>query len=265
MSAITYHNFTKDCEALPICFFTACTYHVQENIYRPRGAALFHQIMFVVDGIGVLKCKNRVYELKRGSAFFTSIDMPVEYIDTGGLVTAFLTANGSAIDDLMKFFDCDGFLYYESINTEKYLAEINRIIRKYYETKQEGLLSSMVYSFYTDFFEDRYNSLTKIDEVILYIEKNFMQKLTLKQLADIGSMSVSKLCRDFKSKYHHSVFQYILNLRLTCARTLLLSSPKTTTKEAAISVGFEDVSYFCRAYKARFGINASEDKKKFFS
>ena len=266
MSVITYNNFSEDFQSLlPIYFFTACSHHLQENINRPNGASLFHQVMFVVDGTGILKCDSHSFELKKGCAFFTAADMPVEYINTEGLITAFLTARGSAVNDIMKYFSCNGFLFYESINYEKYLSEINNIIQKYHEHKREGLLSAMVYSFYTDFFEHQNNQLTKLDEVTLYIEKNFMKKLTLAQLADIGCMSVSKLCHEFKKKYNLSVFQYILNLRLTYAHTLLLTSPKTTTKEAAVSSGFDDISYFCRAYKNKFGINASEEQKRFFS
>ena len=154
---ITYNNLSDNFKSLPIYFYTACDRHLQESIKRPNGLSDFHQILFVVAGKGILKYGDRTYELQKGSAFFTAIGVPMEYRNTGDLVTAFLTASGPAVTDLMNCFSCDGFLFYESVNVEKYVADISRIINKYYERKQEGMLSAMVYSFYTDFFEQQNN------------------------------------------------------------------------------------------------------------
>lgn len=261
---ITYNNLSDNFKTLPIYFFTVCDKHLQESVKRPHGILSFHQILFVVDGKGILKCGGNTYELKKGSAFFTAAGVPVEYINTEGLVTAFLTANGTAVTDLMECFSCDGFLFYESVNVGAYLSDLKRIIDEYYEHKRAGVLSAMVYSFYINFFEQQNNDFTKLDEVALYIEKNYMKKLTLANLADIGCFSVSKLCHDFKEKFGCSVFQYVLNIRLTNARYFLVLDQQISVKDAAISCGFDDVSYFCRAYKNKFGKSPTEDRKNHF-
>ena len=262
---ITYNHLSDHFKILPIQFFTVCDKHIQETIKRPDGDLNFHQILFVIDGKGLLKCNGNTYELKKGSAFFTAIGVPVEYINTGGLVTAFLTATGTAVADLMECFSCDGFLFYESINVEAYISAIRKITDEYYEHKRAGLLSAMVYSFYINFFEQQNHVFTKLDEVALYIEKNYMKKLTLAQLANIGCFSVSKLCHDFKKRLGCSVFQYVLNIRLTNARYFLMSDHRASVKDASISCGFDDVSYFCRAYKNKFGKSPAKDRENHFA
>ena len=258
---ITHNNISDKFKALPVYFFTVCDNHVQESVRRPNGFLDFHQILFVVDGEGLVKCNGQTYELKKGSAFFSAIGVPVEYINTRGLVSAFLTANGTAITDLMKYFSCDGFLFYESVNVEAYISDIKKITDEYYTHKREGFLSAMVYSFYMKFFEQQNGGLKKLDEVALYIERNYMKKLTLLGLANTGCCSVSKLCHDFKEKFECSVFQYILNVRLTNARYFLISDYHTPVKDISVSCGFDDVSYFCRAFKKKFGKSPTEYRK----
>jgi AraC-like DNA-binding protein len=257
---ITYNHHLEQDEGLPIRFFTACTYHSQERICRPEGSSVFHQIMIVVSGTGLLKCQSRTYDLKSGCAFFTAKGTPVEYSSTENLVTAFLTADGPAVEGLMAHYDCDGFLFLEEVNREKYLLDIDRVIKGCRAHRPSGVLSAQTYSLYADFFSQQSDPATPLEQVVRYMENHFMRKLTLSQLADIGCMSVSKLCHDFKCKYGVSVFTHILSLRLAYARTLLTTDGGQTVKAVAAACGFEDVSYFCRAYKRKFGRSPAKER-----
>lgn len=249
----------EDFATLPIYFYTACGKYEQETMCRPAGTQDFHQILIVIGGKGILKHDGKTYYLKKGSAFFTAQGVPSKYINTDGLITAFLTVKGNGMEQILKHFNCGDFLFFESVNTEKYTADINNIIKEYYKHKRESVLSALTYSFYIDFFEQlNENSLELLDKTMLYIEKNFAQKLTLSKLAEINQSSVSKLCHDFKNKYGCTVFQYILNLRLTYAYNLLVNKSNVKTQDVASICGFDDVSYFCRAYKNKFGISPSK-------
>ena len=257
----TLNILPNNFQPLPIYFHTACDNYVQLTTDRKTGKQDFHQILLITDGSGILKCKNKTYELKRGCAFFTAEGVASKYIDTGGLMSAFLTVRGDGVKQILNHFDCKDFLFYNSIDVEKYVSDIKAIIKEYYETKRQSILSAMAYSFYINFFEQQYvNDFAPLDKTALYIEKNFTKKLTLTELADINQSSVSTLCHDFKNKFGCTVFQQILNLRLTYAHNLLTTIPDTKTKDAAASCGFDDISYFCRAYKQKFGISPSKTR-----
>lgn len=260
MGTFTCNNTADTCAHFPVYFYTACDCYEQETVRRPNGISHFHQLLFILGGTGMLKHGTNSYELKRGSAFFTASGVPTEYINTGGLTSAFLTVKGGALDDIMRCYGCDGFLYYESVNTEKYVFEIKRLLERYYTDKRDGVLSAMAYSLLISFFEEGQVGHDSLDGVVSYIERNFSKHLTLSELAGVAKASVSTLSHGFKEKYGSSVFECILDLRLTYASELLLSNPNMMTKQVALSCGFEDVSYFCRAYKKKFGKTPSGTK-----
>ena len=261
MSQLTINLLPEGIPAPPVYFYTASDYFPQATMGYAPGAQNFYQILLVLSGTGVLHCQGNSYPLKRGCAFFTAQGCPSEYINTGGLTTAFLTAKGDARPGLLAHYGCGDFFFTDRANPDKHLQEIRRIIREYYDHKREGQLSAYVYSFFTDFLEQHAGvPLTPLEQTTLFIERNFTRKLTLDQLAAVSGISVSKLCHDFKKQYGSTVFSYLLNLRLTYARSFLQVSPEARTKDAAIRCGFEDISYFCKSYKKKFGKTPAQDR-----
>lgn len=252
-------NFTP----LPIYLHTISNYHPQENIRNKSGANNFHQILLILSGNGILKHKAETYQLKKGCAFFTASREPVEYMNTGGLVSSYVTVRGSAVDMMLGHFGYGGFLFYESVDLGKMMSDVNAIIDEFDSHHRESEISLLLYAFFMRFFEkDREEKLRPIDRTALYIEKNHMKKLTLEHLSEINGTSVSKLCTDFKKNFGATVFEYLINHRLKTAREILKIDESVSTKEAALSVGFEDISYFCRAYKKKYHLTPSEDRKK---
>ncbi len=251
----------ENSKKLPIYFHTLSKYFIESHIIRPNGQKDFDQILFVVEGKGSVTCCGKTYKLEKGCAFFSSRNVPIEYKSEERMVTAFLTANGSAINELCDFFGYGDFWFCDNVNVEKYLSELEEIIHEYYKHKRESVLSKMVYSFYVDFFDEKQPVSNDIcDKVSLYIEKNFTKKISLSQLADMYGISVSKLCHEFKNKFGYTVFEHIINLRLTYARNYLISTPDARTSDAAACCGFDDVSYFCRAYKKKFAKTPLQEK-----
>ncbi len=262
MAITFFQNLSENQEnLLSVRPYSASCAHRQEAVARPLGVKLFHQILLVIDGEGVVHSGDRSYKLKKGSAFFTSKDCPNEYANHGELVTAFLTVNGDAIDDLISYACCDGFLFLESVNIERYVGYINQVLNEYYSQRREPIISALSYSMFCDFFAESGSfSANQNDKAIQYIEKYFAKKLTLLEIAEYANVSVSNLCHSFKEKHGTSVFAYIMNFRLRNARNLILSEPGLQIKAVAGASGFDDVSYFCRAYKKKFGKSPTEDK-----
>ena len=54
--------------------------------------------------------------------------------------------------------------------------------------------------------------------------------------------------------------EYLILKRLAYARMLLDSGAVMSVKEAAFASGFDDPSYFCRAYKKRYGTTPGADR-----
>ena len=248
---IVYFN-TDSARDLPISPLTASRYYSQESVHRPHGAH-FYQILAVLEGSGKLILGGVEYPLSEGCVFYVGRGVAVEYISDGNLVSAFLTAGGDGVSRLAESYCHPDLLFSNSLCAERYRASIARIIDGYYSGVSMGKLSSLTYSFFVDFFEENNKPTADIEIVARYIEQNLERHLTVAELASLVGLSESGLSHKFKDHYSMSVIAYLIEARLRYARELLISSPSLPTKELAYRSGFEDVSYFCRAYKRRFG------------
>jgi AraC-like DNA-binding protein len=84
------------------------------------------------------------------------------------------------------------------------------------------------------------------------MESNFRHNLSIEQFAQLCHRSVSSFKRDFQEQYHTSPGKWLLDRRLDCAASLLGTTDMSVT-ETMLECGFEELSHFSRAFKARFG------------
>ena len=101
-----------------------------------------------------------------------------------------------------------------------------------------------------------------LSEVIEYVNKNYMNKITSTELADILGLSVSQLDRKFKSFAGVSPMTYLLKVRINEACRQLAETEKTIT-EIHLDTGFQDQSYFCRQFKKFMGTTPRKYRLQF--
>ena len=77
------------------------------------------------------------------------------------------------------------------------------------------------------------------------------------ELARSVGLSRSKLHRCFRQVYGVTPFEYLRNHRLQTAM-LLLQNGEINVTEAALSVGYANLSYFAKAFKIMFGVTPGE-------
>lgn len=85
----------------------------------------------------------------------------------------------------------------------------------------------------------------------------YSSRLTVESLADLCGISKFHFCRIFKLVTGDSPLLYLSHYRLQLAQALLINSD-TTVAEVASACGFEDVCYFCRAFKKQFLFSAQK-------
>ncbi len=92
------------------------------------------------------------------------------------------------------------------------------------------------------------------------IESNMHCKLTIKELAFLCNMSVSTFKRTFERHYAESPMKWFQNKRLEYAHYLLHIEKKTAT-EIYSEIGYESLSSFIQAYKAKYGQTPKQHHK----
>jgi len=101
--------------------------------------------------------------------------------------------------------------------------------------------------------------IRSVCKVVLYIEQNFIEELSLEDLSRVGSFSKYHFHRIFKSIVGVSVGDYVRRVRLQSTTLKLMTSAKIT--HIAMNSGYETNASFSKAFKKHFGIAPKEFAK----
>ncbi len=101
-----------------------------------------------------------------------------------------------------------------------------------------------------------------VEETVKYIQENYMNKITLADIAKMRSVSEEHLSRTFKKETGFGFSEYVTLLRLQKAESMLKNEPGKSICEIAYSCGFNDSNYFSDRFKKTYGISPSQMKPK---
>jgi AraC-like DNA-binding protein len=105
---------------------------------------------------------------------------------------------------------------------------------------------------------------SNISKAISIIRSQFVNTLSVPELAKSVGMSTSSFHHHFKSITESTPLQYQKDLRLLEARRLITTERESVTS-AALRVGYESPNQFSREYTRKFGINPSSDSRTVFA
>ena len=94
----------------------------------------------------------------------------------------------------------------------------------------------------------RSEDIARLESVLTYIDKNYMQTVSAEKMALLCNMSYSYFSRFFKSSIGKTFSEYLTYVRVTEAEKLLVSTSKNIG-QIAIETGFSNASYFITQFK----------------
>lgn len=100
-----------------------------------------------------------------------------------------------------------------------------------------------------------------VRKVIRYIESNYMNDITLNELAKLVLVTPSHLSRRFSETIGQSPTEYLMQYRLKEAK-LLLRNTQELIQEIACRVGYQDAKYFTRVFKRNVGMTPKDYRDK---
>jgi AraC-like DNA-binding protein len=99
-------------------------------------------------------------------------------------------------------------------------------------------------------------------EVKKIIEQQFTQHFTIRQLARKSGMNTTSFKTAFKRAFGMAPFEYLVEIRMQHALTLLQKRDLSIQRVADAS-GYKSFGSFIKAFKRRFGVTPGQIKKKF--
>jgi AraC-like DNA-binding protein/ligand-binding sensor protein len=100
-----------------------------------------------------------------------------------------------------------------------------------------------------------------IQKVMEYVNANYMKRITLNDISEHVSFSVSYLSRIFKEEKGISLSSYINEVRIRNAKSMLLTSDMPLSS-LTYCCGFDDQSYFSKVFKKLTGTTPGKYREK---
>lgn len=153
------------------------------------------------------------------------------------------------------------------INTQDLSEIINRFIRIGVKERSKEkdviatlalkeLLIRLTQTQAREMLEKTYKQLSsnnRLAHVVDFIKVNIRENLTLDQLSSKACMSKPHFSRSFKNELGLSPMEFILKERLNLAKNYLRMA-NYQIQEVCFMAGFNNITYFIRAFKAEFGM-----------
>lgn len=87
-----------------------------------------------------------------------------------------------------------------------------------------------------------------VERAVEYIEKHYMEPITLPEVAEYVGVTPNYLCKQFQVHTESKFTAYVNSVRIRQAQILLLTTPMRVT-DISDAVGYTDPSYFIRLFR----------------
>lgn len=239
----------------------------------------FYEIYYLYSGTRRYVVDNTIYDMKAGDIII--IDRNELHItknmEKGGGYQRYLLY---FTEDALKTLGDNSSLFMRVFTNrvislgEDGIKRINHIFEglvKSYNTSDAfsaQLLANGTYEICTMIYDALKNTDTNakkgysndIDKVLVYLNKNFRDEVSLETASEICNMNKSYFSRYFKKVTGIGFSRYLTALRIKEA-SLLLKNTNMAIGEIAEKSGFESQQHFCYIFKKETGISAGEYRK----
>lgn len=275
---------------LPDSYFPIIIRRVRYAVQGPVCDSHWHEqieILFFIEADAVVECNfNKINVKSRDIIYINSNELHKIYNPSGSALEYYCIAFDPSLIQ-SSFFDSIDSKYILPIEHNLILfknkisgdPDILRNLREMIwesEVREEGyelavkayvylLLVLMIRSFKETVLtkkesQIRSNNLDCLNKVIVYIEENYKQKISVEQLAHYAGMSTSNLFLLFKKASGKTITDYINQVRIQNADRLLRSTDMNIT-EVAMEVGIDDSNYFTKLFKKYKKVPPSQIRK----
>ena len=225
-------------------------------------------IHYVIRGYGTFKLNDKIYNLKEGDIFILLKGMDVEYMASidNPWEYCWIGFSGSKTGEYLNrtsIIDSNVATCKENSKIPCIILNMCEISKNYNQSNSDDILllnelCSLLYELIREFpkpFEYKDKEIHKyIQDAINFINSNYMNSITVTEIAEHVQWSRSYLYKMFIKNLNISPQKYLINLRMYKA-TLLFKNTKLPISEVANNVGYSDSLLFSKTFSRYFSMS----------
>ena len=147
-------------------------------------------------------------------------------------------------------------------NREIMFSNADEIRQRIHQTRNSQALQNVIREYLEEILATtREEKNRKQDKLVLlvtdYLRTHFHENLSLNSVADEFHMSSFHLSKMFRKSMKKNFIEYLTELRVKQAKTLLMDGTRTIT-EVAFMVGYQDSGYFSKVFRKATGLSPRE-------
>ncbi|MEK8127695.1 response regulator [Paenibacillus filicis] len=154
----------------------------------------------------------------------------------------------------------------EDQQLEPILPQRNKVFIQMLQVENIHQMKEMMDSLFTgvsSYFSNKYNQkhLDLVHKIKALVQLNYTQDMSLSDIADEVFMSTNYICSVFKRETGMTINDYLTQVRMSEAKTLLLTTRKKVW-EIAEGLGYENHNYFSTVFKKHTGMQPQQYRTK---
>jgi AraC-like DNA-binding protein len=102
------------------------------------------------------------------------------------------------------------------------------------------------------------NKKYAVKQIINFLNEHYQEKISLEQIAQNMYLSTFYISKIFKSETGDTPINYLIELRMEKARSLMEYDGAISIQNVASLVGYDDVYHFSKLFKKHFGVSPSQ-------
>jgi len=253
--------------SLIVAAFTNCPETWSDIDYTPD----YNKLYFICNGEGWLKIGDQEFYPKPGQLCLMPAGIKQSYSCINSNSFTKYWCHFTAKIGELNIFDIIKTPLLVNIEDTDILKTLFEKLIYYYKN---STLTSSIYSqavlaeilaFFLDIVSEEIfikssSSTNKLEEVLIYIENNISQEISIKQLAEMIHFHPNYFIRFFKKNIGTSPAHYINKMRMEKAKNFLIITNMSITSISE-ALGFKDIYHFSRTFKIYTGFSPTEYKR----
>ncbi len=267
-----FGTITDKHRILPI-YATTIGIFFEESFTKREEGYMNHQWIQTISGSGRITIKGQTFDMNPGQGILIPRHLPHEYYAlTKPWTTHWVSFDGAGIEPLLKDLSLTssqllnlprGNNLAEQLETMYTLANDNYNL---HYLSISTRLYTFIESIYTinNHHQSKKSSqkMATLQSALDYINQYYMLDISIGEIADASDISPQYLCRLFKDQLKLRPFEYLKQIRISKAKSMLIGSPHLTSKDVAEMVGFHNPSYFGVIFKQLENMTPKEFVKR---